>query len=171
MPQAKSTEPPLPPMSCKVIEVSSSHTNTVYVFFGNFWTGAVNGSPPSNMNGPSTATTTGGILMGLTELASEREAKMAAKWATKLAAAEGSAKIAKVAGRVLGVAGTVITALESYQDGHFSAGDYAKIGIGILTTACPIGWVYGVADLAVGIVTGKSITDRIGDGVQAAFDN
>jgi hypothetical protein len=139
MPQAKSTEPPLPPMSCKVVEVSSSHTNTVYVFFGNFWTGAVNGSPPSNMNGPSTATTTGGILMGLTELASEREASKAAKWASKLAAAEGSAKIAKVAGRSIGVLGAGITAYESFADGVVTAGDGAKIAISVITAFCPLG--------------------------------
>jgi len=83
--------------------------------------------------------------------------------------AEGSLQIAKTAGKVVGLIGTAFTAVEAMQDGKFTIGDGAKVVIGLTTTFTPAGWIYGAADLLVGITTGTTITDRIGEGIDSAI--
>jgi hypothetical protein len=39
----------------------------------------------------------------------------------------------------------------------------AKIGIGLVTTFTPVGWIYGVADIGFQVVSGTSLTDRAGN--------
>jgi RHS repeat-associated protein len=72
-------------------------------------------------------------------------------------------KYAKVAGKAAGLVGVALTAYQGFSDGNFTTGDAVKIGIGLVTTFTPYGWVYGVADLGVQAMTGQSITDRVGD--------
>ena len=93
-------------------------------------------------------------------------ANLAKNWTSKAEALTG-AKYVSYAGKSLGVLGAGFTAIESFADGNFSYGDAAKVGIGILTTFTPIGWAYGIADFAVGVATGSSITDRIGAGIDS----
>jgi len=44
-------------------------------------------------------------------------------------------------------------------------GEGAKIGIGLVTTLSPAGWVYGVADIGFQVISGTSLTDRIGNAI------
>jgi hypothetical protein len=68
----------------------------------------------------------------------------------------------KAIGRGVGVLGVAITTISSAWDGSLSSGEIAKIGIGILTVAGPVGWGYGILDLGTQVFTGTSITDRVG---------
>ncbi|MBK9275180.1 MAG: hypothetical protein IPM49_11675 [Flavobacteriales bacterium] len=74
-----------------------------------------------------------------------------------------ASKIAKTAGRGFGLLGAGITAIEAFEDGNVTLEEGAKIGIGVLTTFTPVGWVYGAADLGFSLFTGKSLTDRAGE--------
>lgn len=79
------------------------------------------------------------------------------------------AKITSYTGKFLGVAGALTTAYEGYEDGHLSAGDWAKIGVNTVMIFTPYGWAYGLVDLGVGFATGTTLTDRIGSGFDSAF--
>ena len=62
------------------------------------------------------------------------------------------------------------TAFEGYYDGNgLTKGDCIKIGIGLLTTFTPLGLGYGIVDIGVGIFTGTTITDRIGNGIDTGY--
>lgn len=75
-------------------------------------------------------------------------------------------KIFVIAGKYIGVAGAVLTAMEGVQDANgFTWGDGAKVGIGIITTFTPYGWAYGVVDLATGVITGTTLTDALGNAI------
>jgi len=74
-------------------------------------------------------------------------------------------KYAKVAGQAAGIVGVALTAYQGFSDGNFTTGDAVKVGIGLITTFTPYGWVYGIADLGVQVMTGQSITDRIGNAI------
>jgi len=74
---------------------------------------------------------------------------------------------AKALGQKIGVAGAVLTAIDGALDGNFSAGDLAKVGLGVLTAFSPFGWAYAAVDLGVGLATGTSLTDRIGYAVDS----
>jgi hypothetical protein len=66
----------------------------------------------------------------------------------------------------LGYGGALYTGLEAYVNkGYLSKGDWAKVIIGIGSTASPYGWIYSVIDLGVQAGTHTSLTDRIGAGV------
>lgn len=96
---------------------------------------------------------------------SENPITKTTSWAQKAENLRG-AKIASVAGKSLGVLSAVFTGVEGATDGNgFTTGDAAKVGIGLLTTFTPFGWAYGVLDLAVGLTTGTTITDRIGNSI------
>jgi hypothetical protein len=69
----------------------------------------------------------------------------------------------KAIGRGVGGLNIILTSTTAVMDGKITAGEFTKIGIGVLTIAGPIGWGYGVADIGVQIFTGQSITDRVGD--------
>ncbi len=76
---------------------------------------------------------------------------------------QGAIKIAGVAGKVFGVASAIFTGIEGARDGHLSNGELAKVGIGLATAFLgPVGIAYSVSDIAVSLITGTSITDRIG---------
>ncbi len=85
-------------------------------------------------------------------------------WASKASSLR-AAKIASYAGKAFGVATVAVTIIETLNKGEFTLGDGVKAGIGLFTTFCPAGWIYGVADLGVGLITGESITDRVGDAI------
>lgn len=74
-------------------------------------------------------------------------------------------KVATIAGKSIGVLGAIATGIESISDGKVTWGDGVKVGIGLLTTFTPWGWVYGAVDLGVGLATGTSLTDRIANGI------
>jgi len=70
------------------------------------------------------------------------------------------------AGKYLGYVGVAASIVEDYSENKVGWGTVAKVGLGIaLIYAGPIGLAYGVTDLAVGIVTGTTITDRIASGI------
>lgn len=87
--------------------------------------------------------------------------------ATKLADIANSLRATKVlvvSGKIFGGIGTLINGVEDAIDGDgFTWGDAAKAGIGIVSTLTPYGWAFSVVDLATGIITGQTITDRVGD--------
>jgi RHS repeat-associated protein len=86
------------------------------------------------------------------------------------AIAEKSALKFTAFGRAVGGLGILTTAVGAGLDGEITFGDYAKIGIGALTVYTPYGWVYGVADFSTLIITGESITDRVGDFVDKHWE-
>ena len=67
----------------------------------------------------------------------------------------------KTTGKVFGAVGVGIT----ISDGNITFGENAKIGIGIVTTLSPVGWVYGVADIGFQVISGTSLTNRIGNAI------
>ena len=66
----------------------------------------------------------------------------------------------KTTGKVLGGVGVVFTTIDALSDGNITLGEGAKIGIGLVTTLSPVGWVYGVADIGFQVISGTSLTDR-----------
>ncbi|WP_054510441.1 DUF6443 domain-containing protein [Chryseobacterium sp. ERMR1:04] len=71
------------------------------------------------------------------------------------------------AGQYLGYLGVAASIVEDYSENKIGWGTVAKVGLGVaLIYAGPIGLAYGVTDLAVGIVTGTTITDRIASGIE-----
>lgn len=86
------------------------------------------------------------------------------------AIAEKSALKFTAFGRAVGGIGILTTAVGAGLDGELSFGDFAKIGIGALTVYTPYGWVFGVADFGTLIITGESITDRVGDFVDKHWE-
>jgi hypothetical protein len=92
-----------------------------------------------------------------------------AKLAEDVAAASRAATVFKTGGRIFGVAGAVFTGISDATSSHgWTWGTTAKVGISLLTTFTPYGWVYGVIDLGVGLTTGKTLTDRIGSAIDNA---
>ena len=64
------------------------------------------------------------------------------------------------------MASAILTGIEGATDGNgFTVGNGVKIAIGIATTFSPFGWVYGAIDLVVGVTTGTTLTDRIGQAI------
>ena len=78
-----------------------------------------------------------------------------------------AAKYAKTIGRGVGVIGVTITAFEGFSDGNMSAGDWTKVSLGLITTFTPFGWAYGLVDIGTLVITGESLTDKVG----TAIDN
>ncbi len=80
-----------------------------------------------------------------------------------------SISMAKTTARSLGVLGAVVTGIEgAFDKDGLTWGDGLKIGVG-LATMVSYGWIYGVVDLGVGLTTGTSITDRLGNGLDNAL--
>ena len=118
--------------------------------------------PKTDMMSVSSTAGELGTIAGVSEgiLKGQKALSTVQTVATEMA---GAAKIASTAGKVFGVAGAIFTAVEGARDGGLSKGDYAKVGIGLATTFMgPVGLTYGIADIITAIVTGTSITDRIG---------
>jgi len=60
------------------------------------------------------------------------------------------------------------------RDGHLTAGDWTKAGIGVILMVSPVGWFtlgYAVIDITIGMTTGTSVTDRIGAGIDNTINN
>ena len=80
-----------------------------------------------------------------------------------------------LAGRALVAVGIIMTMNNDIErDGHLTAGDWAKVGIGVALIVSPVGWFtlgYAAIDITVGIVTRTSVTDRIGAGVDNTINN
>ena len=75
-------------------------------------------------------------------------------------------KILVIAGKSIGVVGSVFTGYEGATDADgFTWGDRVKVGIGLVTTFTPYGWAYGVVDLATGVITGTTLTDALGNAI------
>ena len=75
-------------------------------------------------------------------------------------------KILVIAGKSIGVVGSVFTGYEGATDADgFTWGDGVKVGIGLVTTFTPYGWAYGVVDLATGVITGTTLTDALGNAI------
>jgi len=75
------------------------------------------------------------------------------------------ARYAKTAGRAVGFLGAGITAWEGAMDGDFTWGDATQVGVALATIFTPYGWAYGLIDLGVGLISGQSVTDRIGTAI------
>ena len=88
-----------------------------------------------------------------------------------------SAKGIANTGRVLGLTGVVISVL-SYAKGqngqyalsNISAGEYVKLGLttGLVFAPARVALTYFAIDITVGLTTGVSVTDRIGNAVDGA---
>ena len=90
---------------------------------------------------------------------------------------EGEA-LAKVAGRTttaLGGAGIVLTGVDIYNNrgsfSNFTAGDWTKLAAQGITFIPYLGTAYALTDIGFQLWTGRSLTDRIGDGVDNAVKN
>ena len=91
-------------------------------------------------------------------------------WDSKASALRGI-KYAKRAGHFFGAVGVVATLIEGATDNDgFTWGDGAKVAIGVITAFTPVGFVYGLLDLGVGLFTGTTITDRIGNEIDARIN-
>jgi RHS repeat-associated protein len=135
---------------------------------GGFMDGLIN-APGSNMGSGSSFVGYAGLQMDKTKSLLQYTAKNSTGWANK-ATALNAAKVVSKIGKGFGIAGAVFTGVESALDGNgFSLGDGVKVGIGLLTTFTPLGWAYGIADIGVGVFTGTTITDRIGNGIDNGF--
>jgi hypothetical protein len=72
----------------------------------------------------------------------------------------------KTAGKAVGLLGTGVTLIEGFSDNNFTWVDGVKVGISLLTTFTPAGWIYGAIDLGFEIFNdGNGLTDMIGTGV------
>lgn len=70
------------------------------------------------------------------------------------------------AGKYLGYLGVGLSVAEDFTDNKLGWGTVAKVALGVgLIYAGPIGIAYGITDLAVGAITGTTITDRIASGI------
>lgn len=70
------------------------------------------------------------------------------------------------AGKYLGYLGVGLSIVEDVSESKVGWGTVAKVALGVgLIYARPIGIAYGITDLAVGAITGTTITDRIASGI------
>lgn len=82
-----------------------------------------------------------------------------------------STKAFVIAGKSFGVISSVVGAIESATDDDgFTWGDGVKLGIGIVSTFTPLGWAHAAADLGTGLITGTTLTDRIGQSIDHAIE-
>ena len=73
---------------------------------------------------------------------------------------------AKAVGKVMGALSTAFVVHEALKaHGQLTSGDGTKVGIGITAALVPYAWIYTIVDLATAAVSGTSITDRIGSGI------
>ena len=112
-----------------------------------------------------------GALLGKTEMIVKLQFKAAQTFTSKKGFVSSIRGLEK-AGKVIGAAGVVVNVIESATDANgFTAGDAIKTGIGIWTIyGGPIGWTYGLIDIGFGVFTGTTLTDRIGSGIDKAFE-
>ena len=106
-----------------------------------------------------------GIHLTKTELLLKSTVANITDRASKISTLKAVKNIAK-AGKLTGVVGAIATGFEGASDENgFTIGDGAKVAIGLITTFTPYGWVYGIVDLGVGLATGTTLTDRIGNAI------
>jgi hypothetical protein len=113
-------------------------------------------------------------ITDLTNLGVRHDANYYTKFSNLRKVAQAS-KYVKMAGTTLGVAGVIVSGIESGLDENgFTWGDAAKLVVGAGATAIAIlgapVWatgavVYGVADLGFGLFTEASLSDRLGAGI------
>ena len=134
------------------------------------WMG--NGAPPEFF-GPTVSD--GLALVGLMHTAVEKAVASdfgrAGSYASKRALAAGLGQI-KTAGKVLGIVGTAAGAwADAYDKRGFTGGDAVKMAVGL--AAAKAGW-YGIGfnalDFATQLATQRSISTRVGDGVDGVLD-
>jgi len=81
-------------------------------------------------------------------------------------------KVAGISTKVLGGVGIGLTALNIYNQrggfSNFTAGDWTKLAVQGVTFIPVVGEIYALGDIGFGLFTGRSLTDRIGDGVDNA---
>lgn len=135
-----------------------------YIESHSFIFGFMNG-PKSDLGSGSSLAGYAGLHMDKTKSLLKYTAENSSDWANK------AAKTVQRIGKGFGAAGAVFTAVEGALDGNgFTWGDGVKVGMGVLTTFTPFGWVYGVVDIGFGVFTGTTLTDRIGNGIDAEFE-
>jgi len=135
---------------------------------GGFWNGFTDSKDRSNFGATSTFMGEAGLLEGGTESLLRLTLRGAQTWADK-AYVLNSIKGAARTGAAIGVLSIGATVLEDYNRPQgITWGTGAKsliLGAGV---AFPVfGLAYGIVDLGTGLITGKTLTDRIGDGVDA----
>jgi RHS repeat-associated protein len=126
-------------------------------------------------NDPATNTGSGSFVSGYATLPSTFIKNNIENTPTILNNLKGEAiGTAELAGKLnigIGVMSSVLTGYESVADhGRITWGDAVKIGIGLAATFTPYGWVYTALDVTVAITSGKSLTDRIGSGIDNVRD-
>jgi RHS repeat-associated protein len=130
-----------------------------------FSDGFMGNSNKSDMTSGSSFIGYAGIETTKVEMLLRYTAKTASTWSNRAFALKG-VKGTAIFGKSLGAVGAVMTGIESgFDNNGFTWGDGVKVGIGLLTTFTPYGWVYGIVDVGVGLATGTTLTDRIGNGI------
>ena len=76
--------------------------------------------------------------------------------------------LTKNVGRGLGALGIGLTVYEDYKSNDVGWGTLAKVGIGgaLLFASAPVALTYAILDVGTGLVTGTTITDRVGNYVK-----
>jgi len=127
--------------------------------------GIPGGEHGNEMLGFTKAVGEGGHLMVHgAEATLENEAKYFAKLGqlSKAAGSEAAVAIAKNVGHGIGFFNVGISVAQGFDHG-WSNGDFAKLALSGVVFIPYVGWAYGLADLGTELVTGKSITDRVGE--------
>jgi hypothetical protein len=139
--------------------------------FNNFANGFLNG-PSSNLQSGSAWSGYGGLHLTKYEQLFRYSAKTSTNWADKASNLR-KAKGLAVAGKGLGLIGVGAVVYEDLKENKFGIGTGVKVGIGVITTFIggPVVLTYLVTDIAVGFITGTTLTDRIANGVESAFSN
>ena len=71
-------------------------------------------------------------------------------------------KLGRLGGYSFGGVSMVTTAFFSFTDGSFTIGDGARVLLSGATMIPYVGWAYGAIDAGTLLITGASVTDRVG---------
>jgi RHS repeat-associated protein len=128
-----------------------------------FWDGFLH--PNGTSSGTAPSTIVGGESLVMDAAGGIAKSEAAAASTTKAAStALSSAKIAKVFSKGVGSINVIVTVFEGFADGKgFTWGDGGKVAVAIVEVAGS--WVIGVVDIATYAITGASVSERIGSGI------
>jgi hypothetical protein len=128
-----------------------------------FWQGFLH--PDGTSSGTAPSTIVGGESLVMNAAGGIAKSEAAAASTTKAAStALSSAKIAKVFSKGVGSINVIVTVFEGFADGKgFTWGDGGKVAVAIVEVAGS--WVISVVDIATYAITGASVSERIGSGI------
>ena len=126
---------------------------------------AKKGDENGDINASSNVTSGVQTEVGLAEFSLKAASKGADISEAERLVVKDALKYSKVLGKGLGVLSSAFVLGEAYaKNGKITWGDATKATITFIATfGGPAGWLYTAVDLSVGMATGKTITDRIGE--------